>query len=167
MSLQAQLDAARRRGAARHARHAQRSRPHTSAAMERRETIEKVTAAAFGLDFLADLDTMLAARSAQLWVVWKGKRGQVYATHADGTIEVLIEAHKVRRTVMPDFSGEIGGRLFALMRAHNISLVAAWRDGLFVLQAGNAEVSTTHCLALIRCSEGRKCRYWPEGEPAS
>lgn len=164
MSLQNMLEHARRRGASRHARHIVRNSPRTSRAMQQRDTIEKITAAAFGLDFIADLDAMLIARSAKLWIVWKGKRGQVYAETKD-CLEVLIEAHRQRRSVTPHFDGEIGQRLFALIRAHNTSLVAAWKDNEFVLQAGNADVSTTHCLALIRCREGRKCRYVNEQEP--
>src|SRR5690606_38911131 len=113
--------------------------------------IERATAALCGRDFLNDLDALLKARGATLWVVWKGKRGQAYVQSAAG-YEVLIESHRTRRTVTPDFSGDIGARIYRLMEQHDITLVAAWRNGQYALQAGNAHASDEYCLSLVRCS---------------
>lgn len=151
--LAAERQRAQRRRAARHIR--------SGAAPSRREKLEQVAAAWCGRDFLNDLDTLLIARSATLWIVWKGKRGQVYIESPAG-LEVLMETHKQRRTITLQPPGDIGQRLAALMKLHNITLAAAWRGGEYVLQAGNADISNTHCLALVRCTEGHKCRYMIE-----
>ena len=95
--------------------------------------------------------------------MWKGKRGQVYVHSADG-YEVLIESHRTRRTVTPDFTGEIGQRVFRLMELHDITLGAAWRNNEYALQAGNTRVSDEYCLTLVRCREGRKAQYCNELE---
>jgi len=158
MSLQAQLAAARAKYQARRAG-ARPRRPHKHA------LIERAAAALFARDFLNDLDALLVARRATLWVVWKGKRGQVYVQTADG-YEVLVESHRTRRTVTPDFSGEIGQRIYRLMELHDITLGAAWRDGQYALQAGNTRVSDEYCLSLVRCTEGRKAQYCNELEAA-
>lgn len=158
MTLQAQLAAARARGQHRRAA-ARPPRPR------KHQLIERATAALFGRDFLNDLDPLLVARGATLWVVWKGKRGQVYVQTADG-YEVLVEAHRTRRTGTPDFSGDIGARIYRLMELHDITLIPAWRDGQFALQAGNTSVSNEYCLTLVRCGEGRKAQYCNELEIA-
>lgn len=156
MSLQAQLAAARAQAHARRSR-ALPSRPRKHA------LVERAAAALFARDFLNDLDALLKARGATLWVVWKGKRGQVYVQSADG-YEVLVESHRTRRTVTPDFSGEIGQRIYRLMELHDITLGAAWRNGQYALQAGNTSVSDEYCLSLVRCGEGRKAQYCNELE---
>ena len=156
MTLQAQLAAARSRGQRRRSR-GQPARPRKHA------LIERATAALFARDFLNDLDALLRARGATLWVVWKGKRGQVYVQTAAG-YEVLIESHRTRRTFTPDFSGEIGARVYRLMEQHDITLAAAWRNGQYALQAGNTHVSDEYCLSLVRCGEGRKAQYCNELE---
>ena len=156
MSLQAQLAAARAQAHARRSR-ALPPRPRKHA------LVERAAAALFARDFLNDLDALLKARGATLWVVWKGKRGQVYVHSADG-YEVLIESHRTRRTVTPDFSGEIGQRIYRLMELHDITLGAAWRNNEYSLQAGNTHVSDEYCLSLVRCGEGRKAQYCNELE---
>jgi len=156
MTLQSQLAAARARHRARRATaHPPRPRKHA--------IIERTAAALFARDFLNDLDALLLARGATLWVVAKGKRGQVYVQTADG-YEVLVESHRTRRTVTPDFSGEIGARIYRLMELHDITLGAAWRHGQYTLQAGNARVSSEYCLSLVRCGDGRKAQYCNELE---
>jgi len=159
MSLQAQLDAARARYRARRAK----ARPRPSG---KHALIERAAAALFARDFLNDLDALLLARGATLWVVWKGKRGQVYVQTAEG-YEVLVESHRTRRTVTPDFSGEIGQRIYRLMEQHDITLGAAWRNNEYALQAGNTRVSDEYCLTLVRCREGRKAQYLNELEAAT
>lgn len=156
MSLQAQLAAARARGQRRRAK-ALPPRPR------KHQLIERATTALFARDFLNDLDALLVARGATLWVVWKGKRGQVYVQTTDG-YEVLVESHRTRRTVTPDFSGDLGQRIYRLMELHDITLIPAWRHDQFVLQAGNTNVSDEYCLSLVRCGDGRKTQYCNELE---
>lgn len=159
MSLQALLQQQRRRTHQR--RTAQRI--ERNAPLTRRDRMEQVAAAWCGRDFLNDLDKLLITRNATLWVVWKGKRGQVYIDSPAG-LEVLMETNKQRRSITVQQPGEMGQRISALMKLHNITLAAAWRGGEYVLQAGNADVSNTHCLALVRCTEGHKCRYMIESK---
>lgn len=159
MSLQAQLERARLRGVQRK----MRARRATGAPIGRTEQLEQFGAALFARDFLNDLDAMLIARSASLWVLWHRNVGQVYLETPDG-IEVIITSGRRQNALVPNFDGEIGQRMYALMEQHNITLAVAFSGGRFVLRAGNTDVSINHCLQLVCCGKGAKQRYANEAE---
>lgn len=162
MSLQSQLERARLRGQQRR----MRARRAAGVPIGNAEQLEQIGAALFARDFLNDLDAMLIARGASLWVIWHGNVAQAYAETAEG-IEVIIATGKRQQAVVPNFGGEIGSRMFVLMQQHNISVAVAFSGGLFVLRAGNTDVSINHCLQLAACTKGQKQRYCNEAELAA
>lgn len=173
MSLTKQLAAARQRRAIRQRekRESQRRQAIASGKPVREskaEVVEKVTSAMFARDFLNDLDRLLIARGATLCLSWRGKKGQLYLLTGDEeapTVEVLMEARRNSSTVLGCFEGEIGQRILALMRQHEISMCIGWVSGALLLQAGNQSVSTTYCLTMIRApKEGSHSRYMNETE---
>lgn len=130
------------------------------------EALEKVAAALFCRDFLNDLDRLLIARKATLWLVWKRKKGQLYVESPElpNGSEVLMEARRNCEIVRACFEGEIGRRIAVLLEQHNVSMLIAWRAGKLVLQAGNTSVSDTHCLRLIEVQNMHRGRYLNESE---
>lgn len=128
--------------------------------------MEKVAAALFCRDFLNDLDRLLIARKATLWLVWKRKKGQLYVESSElpNGSEVLMEARRNCEIVRACFEGEIGRRIAVLLEQHNVSMLIAWRAGKLVLQAGNTSVSDTHCLRLIEVQNMHRGRYLNESE---
>ena len=173
MSLATLLAAARQRraGRQREKRETKRQQAVASGKPVREskvEVVEKVTSALFARDFLNDLDRLLIARSAELCLSWYGKRAQLYIRTGDKsapTIEVLMQARRNSSNVLGCFEGEIGQRILALMRQHEISMCIGWVSGALLLQAGNQSVSTTYCLTMIRVSrEGSQGRYMNETE---
>ena len=176
MSLAQMLDNARlrRAGRVRERKEAKRRQAAASGVPVREskaEVVEKVTSALFARDFLNDLDRLLIARGAKLCLSWRGKNAQLYLASGDPenpTIEVLMQARRRSTTVLGCYEGEIGQRILALMRQHEISMCIGWISGALLLQAGNESVSTTYCLTMIRVSkEGSQGRYMNEAEVAN
>ncbi|MGV8959240.1 MAG: hypothetical protein ACOH1V_02475 [Stenotrophomonas sp.] len=163
MTLAALLERARRNTYTRRQRAREHQQRQALAAgkpvpMTKRENLELVAAAWTAQDFLNDLDALLTARQAQLYIVWSGKRGQLYVQSPAGQ-EVLQQAHKQRRHLHISMGGDMGHRINHFLDVHNIELVIGWVSGKLVLQCGNRAVSTTHCLRLIECNDGSRCRY--------
>jgi len=163
MSLAKQLAAARKRRKDRHARQRENLQRQALAAgtqvpMSKREKLELVAAAWTAQDFLHDLDALLRARDAKLWLVWKGKLGQLYIESPAG-YEVLQQANKQRRTLTLETPGDIGSRLYALLDLHRVEIRIGWASGELVAQCGSRDVSDTHCMRIIATGEGKRCRY--------
>lgn len=122
------------------------------------ENLERLGAAWTADDFRADLDRLLIARDAGLYIVWQGKKGQLYVDSPEGK-EVLQEAHRQKRTLRLCMNGDMGKRIGFFLDKHKVEIAIGWVSGKLVLQCGSREVSDIHCLRLIEVDQGKRRRY--------
>lgn len=165
MTLNSLLEQQRRRRSARlqrarEADHRRRLAAGLPLRTSNRDQIELLAAALTGSLFLEDLDRLLAARSASLWLVWKRNIGELYTESPDGT-EVLMRLNTKKGLLQVCYQGDMGRRIAHFLDLHQVEMMIGMVGGRMVLQCGSREVSDTHCLRLIETTQNRKCRYMP------